>query len=452
MANLSLRRESTIIGLLFFIAPLITLLAPLTTVPALILLAGVSIGIALIHGQSLRDLFRFDLGLAVFTVVTVYLLINATWSLDLPRALNKVLWFGLVVAMTFAASRALRHWDERQTRTAVIAFLAGVALGLAYILFELATRQALTRLLFNWLPAIRPDSLKTLRLEHGKVVKIAAFELNRNVAVMLLMLWPALLCLSRLTDGRRRIIALVALFVATTCVVFFSEHETSKLGLIAGVIAFPAARLWPKAAQLGMLATWCLAFVLIVPLTTELAKDQLQQASWLPYSARSRITLWAYTAEKIPEAPFLGIGLTSTRKLSADRLSPRREEPLAEDNSGEHMLVWKTGPHSHNEFLQTWYELGAVGAILMLAAGCVVILYIGRLSPALQPFMLAQFAGFFVMAAFSWGMWQSWLMALTGLAALYAALAASFARSELPVAEKIARAVRSPLTSGERAA
>ena len=117
---------------------------------------------------------------------------------------------------------------------------------------------------------------------------------------------------------------------------------------------------------------------------------------------------------------------------SAERLSVGRQEPLAEGANDGRMLVWKTGPHSHNEFLQTWYELGAVGAILLLATGCAVILSIGRLSPAIQPFMLAQFAGFFVMAAFSWGMWQSWLMALPGLAVLYAALAASFATAAQP--------------------
>jgi hypothetical protein len=77
--------------------------------------------------------------------------------------------------------------------------------------------------------------------------------------------------------------------------------------------------------------------------------------------------------------------------------------------------------------LQTWYELGAAGVILLLAAGSAVILSIGRLAGAVQPFMLAQFAAFFVVAAVSWGMWQSWLMALTGLAALYATMAASFA-------------------------
>jgi hypothetical protein len=67
----------------------------------------------------------------------------------------------------------------------------------------------------------------------------------------------------------------------------------------------------------------------------------------------------------------------------------------------------------------------------MLAAGCAVIWSIGLLSPAIQPHILAQFARFFVITAFSC-MWQSWLMALTGLAAIYAAMAVSFARAELP--------------------
>jgi hypothetical protein len=45
------------------------------------------------------------------------------------------------------------------------------------------------------------------------------------------------------------------------------------------------------------------------------------------------------------------------------------------------MLVWKIGSHSHNEFLQTQYELGAVGGILMLASGCAVTWSIGLLFP-----------------------------------------------------------------------
>jgi len=80
--------------------------------------------------------------------------------------------------------------------------------------------------------------------------------------------------------------------------------------------------------------------------------------------------------------------------------------------------------------LQTWYELGAVGVILPIAAGTSVFVYIGRLSVRFQPFILAHLTAFLAIAAFSWGMWQSWLMAVTGLAAIYAAIAVNVSAAE----------------------
>ena len=385
------------------------------------------------------------------------MLINATWSLDLAGALRKILWFGLAVVMAFGASRAVSSWGQGEIRVAGIAFLAGATAGLAFILFELATGQALTRLLFNALQVTRPDSLKTMRVQNGQVVAIAAFELNRNVAVMLLMLWSALLCLSRLTDRGRRTLGITALFAAAAVVIMLSEHETSKIGFVVATVAFLVAWRWPTLARRGMLVAWCLAFVLVVPLSTLAVKEQLHQAEWLPYSARSRITLWAYTAEKIPETPFFGIGLGSTRTLNAKQKLEGDQKVMVDPmQQGRRVLVWKAGPHSHNEFLQTWYELGAVGVLLLLAAGCAVIGYIGRLSPATQPFVLAQFAAFFVIAAFSWGMWQSWLIAVTGLAAIYAASAVTFARAGVRVADELAveftLPVKPHLASDERPA
>ena len=122
----------------------------------------------------------------------------------------------------------------------------------------------------------------------------------------------------------------------------------------------------------------------------------------------------------------------------------------------EDVLVWKAGPHSHNVFLQTWYELGAIGAFLFLLAGCGVIGLIARLPAAAQSFILAQFATFFAIAAFSWGVWQSWLMALTGLAPIYAALAGNFARAKVPLAQGAAMefspGMNVPLAADERQA
>ncbi|ODR99804.1 hypothetical protein AUC68_01255 [Methyloceanibacter methanicus] len=80
--------------------------------------------------------------------------------------------------------------------------------------------------------------------------------------------------------------------------------------------------------------------------------------------------------------------------------------------------------------MQTWYELGAVGVILFVVTGSALLLSLGRLPLKTQPFALAQVAAFFAIIAFAWGMWQGWLMALTGLAALYLALAVNVYRAK----------------------
>jgi O-Antigen ligase len=427
LVNVALRREPVIIRTLFFLAPLITLLAPKTTVPVLILLFIGCAGLALAHGQRLKSLFRLDIGLALFGAAAVYLFINAAWSEDPSRAVGKAVWFTLVAAMSYAACRALANWDKPQIDRAVPAFLAGLIVGVVLVLFEAATGRLLTVSLYNLLPFTRPESVKALVIKDGEVFRIAAFELNRNVNVMLLMLWPALLCLVARGEPRWRWLSIAGLFLAVTASVFLSTHETSKLGIVLSAIVFAVALAWPVFTRYAVLAGWCLAFILVVPLATLAYKAELQQADWLPYSAQTRVTLWAYTAEQVPDAPLLGIGATSTRKIDLerdDRQRPDRPRETGEDYG------WRAGPHAHNVFLQTWYELGAVGALLFMVAGAAVILSFGGLPRATQPYVLAHFTAFVTILAFGWGLWQSWLMAVAGLAALYAVLAVSQFRAE----------------------
>lgn len=422
LINVVLRREPAIVRTLFFLAPLITLLAPKTTVLVFILLCIGCAGLALAHGQTLKSLFRLDIGLALFGVAAIYLFINAAWSEDPSRAVVKAAWFTLVAGMGYGACRALASWDREQIDRAVTAFLAGLVAGVALVLFEAATGRFLTVSLYNLLPFTRPESVKALVIKDGEVFRIAAFELNRNVNVMLLMLWPALLCLVARGEKPWRWLSIGALFLAVLASVFLSTHETSKVGILLSAIVFVVALAWPVLARYAVLAAWCLAFILVVPLATMAYKAELQQADWLPYSAQTRVTLWAYTAEQVPDAPLLGIGATSTRKMDLDRED--RHRPGRPKETGED-YGWRAGPHAHNVFLQTWYELGAIGALLFMAAGAAVILSLGRLPRATQPYVLAHVAAFVTILAFGWGLWQSWLMALAGLAPLYAALSVS---------------------------
>jgi O-antigen ligase len=428
MVKSALQREPAIIRTLFFLAPLITLLAPLTTVVTLIILAAGIVLIALNHGRSFKELFRFDLGLALFTVVTAYLFVNATWSLDPGRAVGKAAWFAGVVLLTYASCRALRTWEREQMRVAVNSFLIGLATGTAFVLFQIATDALLTRLLYNVLPFTRPDSAKDLVLQNGHVIKIKAFELNRNVAVLLLMFWSALLCLGQLKERRWRVLAIAGLCVAAAASIILSEHEASKAGLLFSVIAFALALPWPKIMRRLIWVGWCLAFILVIPLVLTAFKADLHQAEWLPLSARARVILWAYTAEQIPKAPLLGIGLTSTRKMDLDP-----EARLEMIKPKGYVYAWRAGSHAHNEFLQSWYELGVIGVLLLMAAGSSVILAVGRLPEPTQPYVLAEITAFVMIAAFSWGMWQSWLMAVTGLTTLYVALAVNSYRLEEPI-------------------
>ena len=427
LVNVALRRETAIIRVLFFLAPFITLIAPKTTVPVLIVLFIGCTGLALAHGARLKSLFRVDLGLALFAIATAYLFVNASWSLDPSRALGKAAWFGLVAAMSFGACRALASWPKPQLGTAVTAFLVGLVAVVVLVLIETLTDRFLTLSLYNLLPVTRPESIKGLMIKKGEIVRIAAFGLNHNVAVMVLALWPAMLCLATRLRGPTRWIGAAALILATATAVFFSEHDSSKAGLVLSIVVFATAFSWPIWTRRALWAGWCLAFLLVVPLSTMAYKAELHQSDWLDYSAKARVVLWAYTAEQIPAAPILGIGAASTRQMNLD---PQvRLKAIEEKQDGE-VFGWRAGAHAHNAFLQTWYELGAIGVILFMAAGSVVIGSLGRLPRPTQSYILAHVAAFLTILAFGWGMWQSWLMALAGLAALYAALAANFYRAQ----------------------
>ena len=426
LVDVALRREPAIIRTLFFLAPFITLLAPKTTVLWLVLLFACCVGLSLVRGQQLKPLFRLDLGLVLFGAIAAYVFINATWSLDPSRAFGKALWFTLVVVMSYGACRALATWERRQVRMAVTAFLVGLTAGAAIVLFEVASGRLLTLALYNVLPFTQPESVKSLVVQGGEIIRIAGFELNRNVAIMLLMLWPALLCLTLRGSTRRHAFAVAGLFLVTSASVLLSRHESSKVGLVSSVIVFALALAWPIFVRRCVLAIWCLAFLLAVPLAMLAYKAELHKVSWLRYSAKDRVALWAYTAEQIPKAPILGIGATSTRKMDLDPETRLKAIKAKQERKGFQL---RGGAHAHNAFLQIWYELGAIGVMLFMAAGSVVILRIGQLPASTQAYVLAQFAALFPILAFGWGMWQSWLMAVAGLLALYATLAVSVFRA-----------------------
>jgi O-antigen ligase len=215
-----------------------------------------------------------------------------------------------------------------------------------------------------------------------------------------------------------------ALLVAVTVAVFLSEHQSSQVALIVSFPVFFLALLWRKPIIRSLAALWCLAFVLVVPAIFFAYDQQLHTANWLPSSFRARIIIWEYTAERVLDHPWVGVGADSTRALKEPNTLETAERPAG-------FIYPRTiGMHAHDLFLQTWFELGVIGVVLMGFAGAVVALRMSLLPFEAQPFGAAQFIAFIAIASFGWGMWQTWLICGVALSLVYLLIGANSATRE----------------------
>ncbi len=130
--------------------------------------------------------------------------------------------------------------------------------------------------------------------------------------------------------------------------------------------------------------------------------------SSLPPSTRHRLAMWSFAVEKIDEKPWLGWGFGSSRHIPQEdrRLAPNMEiMPL----------------HPHNLALQTRLELGLPGSLIL--AGLVFSVFY-RLATFtndgwISGLAMAPAAGWLFVANVSYGMWQSWWIALAFLLAVF---------------------------------
>ena len=407
---------------LFFASSFVTVPVPRLTWFFVAAIAIVLCVRALRQGMAWRSLVPLDAVTLTAALVALYVSINAIWSADQGAGFAKtaLLW-GLILA-TIAATTAAAALDERQLRLAALGFAAGAALGAVYLLLEILTDAAITRTLMNAIPAFRPDKVKHIDMSRaGLVKKISLSELNQNVTIVMLSLWPALSIWTLIASRPRRMLLLGPFFLVTVLVVVLSEHQSSQIGLVLSLVTFLLAWKWRAGVIRALAVVWCLAFALVLPLDFAAYKAGWHMAPWLPDSARARVILWEYTAERVLEQPWLGIGVDSTHAL---------KKSGGPDRPRGFIFPRSSGKHAHNLFLQTWYELGLIGAVLLALAGAVIALRMLRLPKDIRPFAAASFAAFFGIGAFAWSMWQTWFMCAVGLLILYLCVAARAPRED----------------------
>jgi hypothetical protein len=361
---------------------------------------------ASLRGESRRWPFSWRAVWVLPSIFALYVALSAAWGSDPHAALIAGTLFGIFLVATRIAFLGALEAEPSAVERLSGYFVAAVAVGALLLAITIYSHGALHKAICAVFPALAPTDRDFVHLDGNSLEFVGLPYFNRNIALLNLLLWPALLVLAkRVVDWRTALVPLGVLGLVGLAT-FGSEHQTSMLALLASGLIFLIYRLSPRSARILVVVGWVAALLLVRPAVLTAYEAGLHQASWLQESARARIILWAYTARQMSKAPILGVGAQTTR---ADAEAARPPEV-----PGQAFPQW-TGRHGHNIYLQTWYELGVIGAGLLLAMGLLILSWLGTLARPGQDYAAAAFVCASVMCASSFGMWQAWFIAATML-------------------------------------
>ncbi|TCH97046.1 hypothetical protein EJV46_17135 [Roseococcus sp. SYP-B2431] len=313
---------------------------------------------------------------------------SALWAPEAGRALDGAARLAISLALAVLAADALGR--EAPSPFVAKAAAIGLALGILAAGFDHLSGNLL-RGTVRGLPAW--DVTLSFGLKNAGAV--LALLLPLGVFAPSLPAWPR-----------------VALGLIGGAVVLILPGDSARLAVLAGLGTGLAAQFAPRLTRRA-LAAGIAAMVLGLPwvLNALLPLD----AGGLPPSAAHRLLIWDFVSGRIAERPLLGWGMEASRAIPGG-IGHASAAVLAEfgltAQSGWFSSAQLLPLHPHNLALQTWLELGAVGAALMALLLAMLALRAegGAASGA--------YAAGLVIAMLSYGAWQYWWVAALLLAAV----------------------------------
>lgn len=347
-----------------------------------------------------------------------WMALSVLWSPDPRTGLAAVAWCAAVLAIVFTVTTLAPRVSADARSTMARAFVFAFAFSLCLLLWDALTDLSGRRLVMSLVLPLRPDNPDTV-VRDGWVTFLPYYMLKKNVAVVMVLFWPALIIGVRYASGlwqKRALLFVVAFFAA---VILISGHDSSRVALAVSGGLWILAVLRPTLADRAAAYLWLAATLAIVPLAVAAYQADLHKASFIQYSGRHRIVIWERTAENVLKAPIRGAGVAATRTID-ETSSAGVERPLVAGTD----IPDGVNVHSHNIFLQTWHELGAIGALLLAASGWPMLVWIRRRDERDRPYFHATFAAVATIASLSWSMLAAWFVATFGIVAIFAQLAA----------------------------
>jgi O-antigen ligase len=342
-----------------------------------------------------------------------YALVSTAWAYDPSTSFPSVALACAVALVAIVLTQLISNVPRHNLLHMGEGLWIGLLFGLVYLLIEVVTGQAIKIAIYNAL-ALGPDDLPHpdyYGWAGTTLVSISREDLTRNMAPAALFVWPAILAMTgTLARPRGAIVGALTLLLAAV-VIFLCNHETSKLAIVVGVAAFALASISARTTGRLITIAWVFVCLAVLPLALILHRFDVHEASWLQYTARHRIVIWNHTAERVLESPWFGTGARTTYQVG-----PLNEKTGKAMQDGT--FYRSLSAHSHSVFLQTWFELGLIGASLLTLMGLAVLQRIRSFATPLQPFAYATFATAAAMAASSYGMWQTWFVSMFGFTAV----------------------------------
>lgn len=330
--------------------------------------------------------------------------LSSAWAGEPGRTLEvmAVAWLLLIAWV------ALRVWVIPQPISSIKTLLRWICISILALSFllcsEVASNQYIHGYLVNSLGMSM--SIPNYYIVNEAHIEISPQFLSQHVGTLSYLFWPVLFAIY-LSFGRWKMLYMVAFVLVTAYSVLGSINETAMLALGCGAVAFIAAFLLPRTSILLTGATFGLMVLAMVPLAY-VAHDilQLQTNAHIPPSGQARIPIWYNVANAFWERPFFGHGVVHL-------------QALLHNGQG---FIWEHA-HSHNVFLQTWYEVGAFGSVGILLIGLTFLKLLYGLPRSTISFGVAGFVTVVIsLTTTAWELWVPWHLGLLALVAMIVTL------------------------------
>lgn len=360
---------------------------------------------------------NFDQAFLLIAAFACWAMLTSIWSPAFWHSLLKPVFMILITVAVWFALRTVSTATRPFAHYLGEGALTGITVGYILVCIEILSDQLITRTIMSALPTAQENLSKHVTVDQeGNVTRITKANLNRRMAILTWMLWPAILLALYDPSRIRRAVSLAVVVGGAGVILMYGTHQSSQIAILGGLVIYALAWLSLTAARVTVVGAWVLAIVLALPLALGGQKAGLHEADWLFKSARHRVIIWSTTAEETLKSPILGVGADASRKAMHAAMKQKGRK----QKFGRMMVGYAN--HAHNVYLQVWYELGAIGAGLFLALGLFALGAIARLERALQPAGLAFAVTTALLIAFSYSIWQTWFMGALGFALIVFAI------------------------------